>query len=117
MDDLKVVVGIYLGRGKDAVFTVDFKDRDRTMRSWELEGAALCAGKTERLPAGTGQFPLDGFSKEWDLTAGKRGLVCFRGHLGSATFRNDRWIHFKTNGATLLCLTSPKRCIYKQHAR
>ncbi len=49
MDDLKVVVGIDLGRGKDAVFTVDFKDRDRTMRSWELEGAALCAGKTERL--------------------------------------------------------------------
>ncbi|MBY3252213.1 hypothetical protein [Rhizobium laguerreae] len=51
MDDLKVVVGIDLGRGKDAVFTVDFKDGDRTMRSWELEGAALCAcaGKTERL--------------------------------------------------------------------
>ncbi|WP_168336773.1 hypothetical protein [Rhizobium laguerreae] len=49
MDDLKVVVGIDLGRGKDAVFTVDFKDGDRTMRSWELEGAALCAGKTVRL--------------------------------------------------------------------
>ncbi|MBY5400211.1 hypothetical protein HFN01_36085 [Rhizobium leguminosarum] len=49
MDDLKVVVGIDLGRGKDAVFAVDFKDGDRTMRSWELEGAALCAGKTERL--------------------------------------------------------------------
>ncbi|NEI32604.1 hypothetical protein GR204_01020 [Rhizobium leguminosarum] len=45
MDDLKVVVGIDLGRGK----AVDFKDGDRTMRSWELEGAALCAGKTERL--------------------------------------------------------------------
>lgn len=51
------------------------------------------------------------------LQRGKRGLVCFRGHLGSATFRNDRWIHFKTDGATLLCLTSPKRCIDKQHAR
>ncbi|MFF0923843.1 hypothetical protein ACFYE9_30375 [Rhizobium leguminosarum] len=49
MDDLKVVVGIDLGREKDAVFTVDFKDGDRTMRALELEGAALCAGKAERL--------------------------------------------------------------------
>lgn len=43
---------------------------------------------------------------------GKRGLVCFPGHLGSATFRTDRRSHclrvFKTDGATLLRLTSPK---------
>ncbi|MGO6943608.1 hypothetical protein [Rhizobium johnstonii] len=49
MSDLKVVVGIDLVRGKDAVFTLDFKDGDRTIRSWELEGAGLCEEMIERV--------------------------------------------------------------------
>ncbi|MBY5494523.1 hypothetical protein [Rhizobium leguminosarum] len=49
MSDLKVVVGIDLVTGKDAVFTLDFKDGDRTIRSWELEGAGLCEEMIERV--------------------------------------------------------------------
>ena len=39
MDDLKIVVGVDLVRGKDAVFAVDFEDGDRDHEvARELEG-------------------------------------------------------------------------------
>nr|NEH94284.1 hypothetical protein [Rhizobium laguerreae] len=73
-----------------------------------------------KAPAEASQFPLDP-QRRGTFQRGNRGLVCFPDHLGSATFRTDRRSHclrvFKTDGATLLRLTSQKRCIYKQHAR
>ncbi|WP_179869756.1 hypothetical protein [Rhizobium chutanense] len=67
MDDLKIVVGVDLVRGKDAVFAVDFEKGDRDHQvAGELVGMGLCERKIVRHlrgSFGSGPIPLDGSSK------------------------------------------------------
>jgi hypothetical protein len=49
VDDLEVVACVDLVRGKDAIFTVDFEDRDRHHQvAGELECVGLCEDKIVR---------------------------------------------------------------------
>lgn len=49
IDDLEIVACVDLVRGKDAIFTADFKDGDRDHQvAGELEGVGLCERKIVR---------------------------------------------------------------------